>query len=116
MRPTLDPSEEGEPAHARRLWCAVILQAITDARIQIGPVDTKGRGLEKERAVRWLTLPNRDFAHVCSLAGLDPKAVRERVAGMLASEDRGAPFNFSAFAGTGAPRQTQETTKIEFSA
>lgn len=66
---------------SRQLWCAVILQALDDAR---GPSwDVPEREVARARA--WLTQPNVDFDEVCHLAGLDPEAVRERARAVLAS-------------------------------
>ena len=68
----------------RQLWCAVLLAAVDDA--VTGPPSLEGTPTPAAKAHAWrrardyVLTPNRDFADVCHLAGLDPVAVRERVA------------------------------------
>ena len=65
----------------RDMWCAVVHQAIIDATYEGNDPTLK---VERDHAVAWLTRPSKDFAEVCSLAGLDPEAVRERATAKLA--------------------------------
>ncbi len=67
----------------RQLWCAVILQAIADAQMPDIPSGENDRTVARQRALNWLTKPNRDFSTVCHLAGLDPVAIRERAISIL---------------------------------
>ena len=61
-----------------QMWCAVIDQAIDDAKSK----RTSTQALrEKQEAIDWLLIPNDDFTTACSLAGLDAVAVRERITG-----------------------------------
>lgn len=73
------------PASAdRALWRAVISQAIEDScRPQLavsGPRDrfANESNLEKPIARRWLIGAGDDFKQVCTLADLEPDAVRDR--------------------------------------
>ncbi len=73
-------------ADCENLWQRVLLQAVEDA---IHGVRGSERTVMRARMIRqaraWLTIPNRDFNEVCSLAGLDPEAVREAVTKQLAT-------------------------------
>lgn len=70
------------------LWGAVIAQAISDATcIYMLGVSAKVRPLEADRARRWLTKPNKDFATVCALAGVEPDAVRQLALTEIAAFD-----------------------------
>ena len=55
------------------LWCAVLNQAIED-------IHDKN---ESAGAIRWLLRDKKDFVTVCSLAGVSPIVVRERVKGKV---------------------------------
>ncbi len=68
--------ERNERDPRRELWCAVIMQAFSDAVREPSLDGTEE--LDRHQARDWLTKPNRDFSLACSLAGLDPIAVRER--------------------------------------
>ena len=69
----------------RDLWCAVLENAINEARGARIPGDTEGTSaLHRRQAHDWITKPNRDFTLVCHLAGFDPEAVRERAVKLLA--------------------------------
>ncbi|HVV43176.1 MAG TPA: hypothetical protein VHC94_19170 [Nitrobacter sp.] len=60
----------------RQLWCAVLSQAIEDAtstRI------SKRAQSEKQAALDWLLVDSIDFKTVCTLAGVEPDAVRDRL-------------------------------------
>jgi hypothetical protein len=62
-----------ESEGVRRLWIAVITQAILDA------ISTKRRGEEvhyKHEAICWLTGGSKHFRIVCDYAGLEPNWVR----------------------------------------
>ncbi|MDH6265640.1 hypothetical protein M2360_001030 [Rhizobium sp. SG_E_25_P2] len=66
------------------LWRAVLLTAIEDAvhgPPHAGSHTQKLREIGAARA--YILKPNPDFAEVCTLAGCDPEAVRDRVAVMI---------------------------------
>lgn len=69
------------PASFADLWRAVVISAIQDA---VAGVQMTGSKAQKIRATHdardYILNYNRDFNEVCSLAGLDSEAVRERVA------------------------------------
>lgn len=62
------------------LWRAVLLntidEAVRGAVVGVGDVPTRIRLINEARD--YLTKATRDFDLVCSLAGLEPEAVRER--------------------------------------
>ncbi|MCZ7907749.1 hypothetical protein O9X94_00385 [Agrobacterium leguminum] len=116
------------------LWRAVLMNAIDEAvRGPSMSVDktAKIRIYHIEQARIYLTRPNRDFETVCALAGLDPDAVRERVTKQIAEAPSpeelavtkrrsnyrtpGVVSNLSAFEGTGAGSNSQETPNLTFS-
>jgi hypothetical protein len=68
---------------ARMLWCAVLENAIQEASGIVVAEFGSGRDLAVRRARDYLLKPNGDFNIVCSLAGLDPIAVRERLVKQL---------------------------------
>jgi hypothetical protein len=78
-------------AQDRRLWCAVILQAIEDATSD-APIGTSSRGLNREMTKRdaraWLLEPNRDFGAACDLAGVDPDHVRAYACRLIEEADQ----------------------------
>ncbi len=65
----------------RRLWRAVLEQALRDAIYQ--DVNEASSSLlkvrEQQRARHWLVWSRGDFAEVCAMAGYDPAYVRERM-------------------------------------
>lgn len=67
------------------LWRAVLMQTIAEAS-GTGLVGTtpSSRARVISEARDYLTIPNEGFNTVCSLAGLDPDAVREGIARQLA--------------------------------
>ncbi len=70
------------------LWRSVLVNAIEEAIFGISRSNysnPKTRVTHIIEARAYVTVPNRDFDMVCSLAGLDPDAVRERVAQQLAT-------------------------------
>lgn len=73
------------PAAFRELWAQVLLVAIADATkgVPRGGTKRNQRLYEIEHARAFLMSPNRDFIEVCSLAGLDPAAVRERAIALI---------------------------------
>jgi hypothetical protein len=79
----IDGDMEGD--RSRRLWCAVILQALDDAVSQ--GQDTESR----ESARKWLTNPSKDFDRACHLAGLEPCRVRTSAKAKIADADAGTP-------------------------
>ncbi len=65
----------------RRLWRAVLEQALRDATYQ-GVNEASSSLLkvcEQQRARDWLVWSLGDFAEVCEMAGYDPAYVRERM-------------------------------------
>ena len=64
---------------ARSLWSAVLMGVLVDLCSQ-----KPGCG-DRTTAERWIgAWPSRDFAAVCTLAGLDPVAAHERLRGIIA--------------------------------
>lgn len=63
----------------QRLWQEVLYTAIEDALIGSNDSGTSEQAKRSAtyRARSYLTKPNADFNQVCSLAGLDPNAVRD---------------------------------------
>ena len=117
------------PGACADLWSQVLMLAISDA---LNPADMGRPSLvqrmrEIQQARDDLTIPNRDFNEVCRLAGLDPEAVRERAAKLIAAAPsveilattsqrrRGVVCNFAPFDGTGGGSTAQETPEITFS-
>ena len=119
---------------SKNLWHSVLLLAINDALH--GPSRFSGgknnwrRMIDEART--YITAPNKDFNETCSLAGLDPKAVRERVSALIAQapsaeeifaarsfkakrRSPGVVSNFQAFEGTGGGSTLQESQNITFS-
>ena len=73
---------------AQSLWAAVLLRAIDDAKgLTTGEYGTS-KAAATSRACDFLLKPNRDFNFVCSLAGLDPVAVRERLIEQFAANEQ----------------------------
>lgn len=70
----------------RQLWCAVISQAIADLRGFASGSHEHPR-LVREAAYKWLFEPNRDFAQVCDMAGMNADAIRYRLKMMVANGD-----------------------------
>lgn len=70
----------------QRLWTEVLILAIDDALHGPPKGNTASASYRFEiiRAREYVTIPNRDFDHVCSLAGLDPEAVRDRLLRQIA--------------------------------
>ncbi|MBE7183440.1 MAG: hypothetical protein INR68_03415 [Methylobacterium mesophilicum] len=107
------------------LWAAVINQALLDATAALPPSafkDGQVRGAaaaERARAREWFSRGSADFIEVCNLAGFDPEAVREGANFAIARadraerQDRGRAFNLSAFKGTGAGSDEQNTPELE---
>lgn len=60
---------ETEAMKERSLWQSVIVQAVLDA--MSAPINSKARR-EKTKAIIWFSLQNKDFLHVCEMAGMDP--------------------------------------------
>lgn len=75
------------PANAaRRMWCAVILQALADATAPPAPAPAKRR--RRDEARDWLLVPNAHFAEVCALAEQEPDRVRAEATRLIESSDR----------------------------
>lgn len=77
---------EGVSTPEVHLWRAVIVQAMTDATMNVrlfdGPTTSKQSKIvenirERADSRRWLLDNSRDFRRVCELAMLDPAAVRD---------------------------------------
>ncbi|ABA04884.1 hypothetical protein Nwi_1623 [Nitrobacter winogradskyi Nb-255] len=66
---------QNDEKHDRQLWCAVLGQAITDATTTRTGKDAQR---DQHAAIQWLLTDTIDFPIVCTLAGVDPEAVRER--------------------------------------
>lgn len=59
----------------RRIWQNVVLQAIRDATTQ--PIKDRKDSIIAHREARiWLDGQTAEFNEVCTLAGIDPEAVR----------------------------------------
>lgn len=65
------------------LWCGVILMAINDALGRGYRNNPRERQLNRSTAANWLLSDRRDFRLVCDLAGLDPLALRTKMATIL---------------------------------
>ena len=59
----------------QHLWIAVLSQAIADAT---NPSQAQEFQNARHYAHRWFKAGGKDYRHVCSLAGIDPDALRER--------------------------------------
>lgn len=78
------------PDSARALWAAVLHQTVNDAIHGVytgsgGANTVKARLQLINEARRYLTTPSRDFDEVCTLAGLDPEAVRDHAIRLIAA-------------------------------
>lgn len=70
-----DPAADSDPEGLRRLWRAVIVQALRDAAGRAGQGAGDPRHLQQE-ALTWLLDSRVDFQAVCALAGLSAAVVR----------------------------------------
>jgi hypothetical protein len=61
-----------EYTELRRLWIAVVLQALYDLRLK--PKNRKARSA-KNKALAWVRLDNQDFLDTCALAEFNPEKV-----------------------------------------
>lgn len=85
MTPANEPDREeyddtlAQPTTLTNLWRTVLMSAIEDAIH--GPLfgNYKVKLREIHAAREYIIKPNKDFDEVCTLADLDPVAVRERV-------------------------------------
>ena len=59
----------------RRLWQAVIMQAVLDITQK---AHSALKETEKDQAAAWLNGRNRDFVTVCDLADMNPQFVYEK--------------------------------------
>lgn len=66
----------------RRLWCAIVLQQIQDARST-----SPSLSLERHTARQWLTLSNQSFRLACDYAGLCPYEVAEKFNRIAADDE-----------------------------
>ena len=64
-----------QPDDCQRLWQRVVVQAVRDL---VGTKTLKSRDCEiaQQQAQSWLTSGSEDYYTVCSLAGVDPFALR----------------------------------------
>jgi hypothetical protein len=121
-------NSENEPtsaivSHERALWLSVIQQAIEDAMMTVTESSDLARKLDQKRALAWLLEPNRDFAAVCLLAGVEPEWTRNRARKIIAKEAPkpvrmrrgGVPANFQTAVGTGPGSSAQDRNEMEFS-
>lgn len=87
-----------EAESCRALWIAVLTIAVRDAEARLtgdAHRHTEGK-VNRAQACAWFERGGRDFETVCTLAGLEPSAVREAwIAGRLnrrALASRGDPY------------------------
>lgn len=75
------------PAAYTNMWSQVLIQAMHDATkgMSHGKPNRARHLREIEEARSYILTPNRGFNEVCYLAGLDPVAVRERAAKLIAA-------------------------------
>lgn len=71
---------EGSAEPEKRVYCAVILQAIVDA---VSPVSSVVTALDKRQSREWLLNNVTDFNDVCRRAGIEPECVRRKVQEIL---------------------------------
>lgn len=70
----------------RDLWQGVLLQAITDARLDPSAWPVPASAYDETAEARtYLTTPSDDLAEVCSFAGIDMQALLVRMQGRLAN-------------------------------
>lgn len=72
----------------KRLWAAVVLQAVRDAARPNPSNKSKSRGADiaaRAQARAWLTAGSEDFQLVCNLAGVNATAVRSQALRMQAA-------------------------------
>ncbi|RWI22047.1 hypothetical protein [Mesorhizobium sp.] len=112
------------PDPQRELWVRVILQATMDATTVVGsledaPATVRANRLAsitaRNQARAWFRPKNKDFIHVCNLAGMDPNSVAERAAAaMLLSDEaaaRGEKFTITAADSQPSVKSTVATYK-----
>ena len=101
------PNHTEDLSSDKQLWCAVVGQAIDDATTTR---TSKQAQRDKQVALEWLLHDTKHFPLICSLAGLDPVAVRER-----AQRLPGVVEKFQKSPSDRTFPSAQETTKLEFS-
>jgi hypothetical protein len=79
MATLVEGQQAEQPDPERRLWTAVLLQAISEW--QAGPVRVS------RAAQQFLFEAQEDFAMVCEGAGLEPSRLREKLAGLPKRRD-----------------------------
>lgn len=62
----------------QEMWASVVQLAFSDATATSTSKTAPATRLERQQARDWLVGNSRDFREVCSLAGVDPDAVREQ--------------------------------------
>jgi hypothetical protein len=71
----------------RRLWRAVILNAIREARSQENANSSFGKSNYRDQIIKgaryWLTQDQDNYFTVCTLAGIEAKLLREKISGSL---------------------------------
>lgn len=113
------------PDPQRELWVRVILQATLDATtIVASPNDVPAGTARTNRLVAitarnqaraWFRPKNKDFIHVCNLAGMDPNSVAERatVAIRLCDEAAARGEKFTILSANSAPPVKRTTAVYE---
>ena len=76
MTRTLENNDAANDEKDKQLWAAVLSLAIEDAQ-SVGT--SRQAQANRADAVRWFCEGGKDFQLVCTLAGVDPEAVRDRV-------------------------------------
>ncbi len=72
----------------RALWCECLSLLIDDALRGVPKEGGKSAEVcirETEETRRYLTIRNRDFDTVCTFAGVDPEATRDRLSALIAA-------------------------------
>lgn len=85
----LEPREFAHSNGEVSLCRAVILRALMDACGQAADLEGNQKIIEQERARIWLRGTQQDYFRVCSWAEIDPAALRERAAYLIALSDIG---------------------------
>lgn len=105
---------------AQQLWCAVLLEAVHDAvhgLPHLARSKVEARTADATQAARdYVLRPHRDFVTICHLAGVDPDAVRERVARLIAhppaAPTKATPITYTHDGKTHSLREWTELTGI----
>ena len=84
---------------SRQLWQAVLARAVEDAvhGVPVSGVLPERREFETQEARRFLTRPSADLDLVCTFAGVDPEAVRDRMRLRIDKEKLAERQNFKVY-------------------